>query len=234
MNRIVEIFRRRSRGGVNRLIVILLALIAVMLVIIAIPKWEEVRYRSEKTACVQALKSARDGLIIDYFDNWQAGSVEDARETLDAVLPMRPGICPSGGTVYLIRDENGIFEPFCGLHADDTKRRTRLNASRALDLFTEALKEARKRSEEEPESVTVELNSRELEVVRVLEVPNIHRGTATTNGYKGVVAFYGLAGEGEFSDVKAKAGTPCFFLYADEDHCATWRLNDGWTGEAYM
>ena len=147
---------------------------------------------------------------------------------------MRPGICPSGGTVYLIRDENGIFEPFCGLHADDTKRRTRLNASRALDLFTEALKEARKRSEEEPESVTVELNSRELEVVRVLEAPNIHRGTATTNGYKGVVAFYGLAGEGEFSDVKAKAGTPCFFLYADEDHCATWRLNDGWTGEAYM
>ena len=69
MNRIVEIFRRRSRGGVNRLIVILLALIAVMLVIIAIPKWEEFRYRSEKTACVQALKSARDGLIIDYFDN---------------------------------------------------------------------------------------------------------------------------------------------------------------------
>ena len=234
MNRIVEIFRRRSRGGVNRLIVILLALIAVMLVIIAIPKWKEFRYRSEKTACVQALKSARDGLIIDYFDNWQAGSVEDARETLDEVLPMRPGICPSGGTVYLIRDENGIFEPFCGLHADDTKRRTRLNASRALDLFTEALKAARKRSEKVPETLTVELNSRDLEVVRVTEVPDIHRGTATTNGYKGVVAFYGLAGEGEFSDVKAKAGTLCFFLYADEDHCATWRLKDGWTGEAYL
>lgn len=233
MNRFVEAARHRSRGGVNRVVVILLALIALMLVVIAMPSWDSFRARSERIACEQALKSARDGLIIDYFDNWQSGSVEDAMRTLDAVMPARANICPSGGTVYLIRDENGIFEPVCGLHDPVAKRRTRLNANRALALTEEALKTARKRSDEEPESVTIELNGQSLEVVRVAEAPNLHRGTSTTNGFEGVVAFYGLAGEGDFAEVEAKAGKVCYFIYADEDHCATWRLDDGWVGEAY-
>ena len=233
MKRFCAIFRHRSRGGVNRVIVILLALIAVMLVIIAMPSWDSFRDRSEHIACEQALKSARDGLIIDYFDNWEAGSVEDAMLTLDEVMPARANICPSGGTVYLIRGANGIFEPVCGLHDTDTKRRTRLNASRALDLMNEALRQARKRSGKEPESVQIKLNGKTLVVERVDAVPNLRRGTATTNGFDGVVAFYGLAGEGDFADVKAKAGTVCYFIYADEDHCCTWRLKENWTGEAY-
>lgn len=233
MNRFIEAARRRSRGGVNRVVVVLLALIAVMLVIIALPSWDSFRDRSERIACEQALKSARDGLIIDYFDNWQTGSVEDAMQTLDAVMPARANICPSGGTVYLIRDENGIFEPVCGLHDEDAKRRTRLNASRALTLLDEALKKARKRTGEEPESLEVSLNGQPLVIERVDAAPRLRRGTASTNGYEGVVAFYGLAGEGDFADVKAKEGSICYFIYADEDHCASWRLNDGWTGEAY-
>ena len=82
--------------------------------------------------------------------------------------------------------------------------------------------------------MTVELNSRELEVVRVLEVPNIHRGTATTNGYKGVVAFYGIAGEGDFKpSSNVKKGGISYFVYADENHCARWIDGDGWSGDAY-
>ena len=59
----------RTRGGVNRLIAILLAMIGVMLVLIAIPWWKSFRYRSECIACEQAMDSAKDGLIIDYLHN---------------------------------------------------------------------------------------------------------------------------------------------------------------------
>lgn len=217
----------------NRLVVILLVLIAVMLVIIAVPSWNVFRYRSEKTACIQAMKSARDGLIIDYLSNWQEGSVEDAMVTLDEVLPARANICPAGGTVYLVRNDQGIFEPICGLHADDTKLRTRLNASRGKDLLEEELRVARRRSEEEPESVQIELNGQPLECLRVQEAPYLRWGTSASNDYDGIVAFYGLAGEGAFSGNAAKAGTICYFLYADADHSAVWRNDDGWTGDAY-
>ncbi len=224
---------REKRGGVTRAAAVLLVLIGVMLVLIAIPGWKVYRYRAEKTACEQAMKSARDGLIIEYLGRWDAGSVQEAMKTLDEVLPERANICPAGGTVYLVRGDNGIFEPVCGLHDSDKARRTRLNASRAKDLLAEALREARRDSEEEPESVEIQLNGKALECVRVQEEPYLRRGTRTTNGYEGVVAFYGLKGEGDFAKSAGKKGEICFFVYADEDYCAIWHAKDEWTGDAY-
>ena len=124
------------------------------------------------------MKSARDGLIIEYLSRWDGGTVDEAMQTLDEVLPERANICPSGGTVYLIRDENGIFEPVCGLHDDDVKRRTRLNASRGLELLTEALTTARRDAREEPESVEIELNGKPLACERVA------RGAAPAPGHR--------------------------------------------------
>lgn len=225
--------KRHMHGGVNRLTAILLALIAVMLVIIAVPGYRAYRYRAQKVGCEQAMKSAKDGLIIEYMSHWEAGSVEDAMKTLDEVMPERANICPAGGTVYLVRGSNGIFVPICGLHDSDLERRTRLNASRAQELLAEALLAARKDGGEEPESVEIQLNGKALECVRVQEEQNLHRGTRTTNGYTGIVAFYGLAGEGEFTTDKVKTGEVAYFVYADEDHCASWRAGDGWSGDAY-
>lgn len=224
---------RDNRGGINRITAILLALIAVMLVILAIPAWKVFSYRSEKTACVQAMKSARDGLIIEFLSRYDAGDVEEAMVTLDEVLPGRPNICPGGGTVYLVRGANDIFEPVCGLHDDDKALRVRLNASRVKNLLAEALRQARRYATEEPESVEVTLHDRPLECVRVQEEPPIRRGTGTTNGYSGTVVFYGLAGEGDFPGTGAKQGEIVYFIYADEYECAIWRLKDGWTGTAY-
>ena len=224
---------KQRRGGVNPVVAILLALIAVMLVLIAIPGWKVFRYRSEKTACEQAMKSARDGLIIDYLAHFETGSVQQAMQTLDEVLPERANICPSGGTVYLLRGANGIYEPLCGLHDSDVKRRCRLNAARAQELLAEGLKNARRETKQEPESVVIQLNGRSLECVRVQEPPKLRRGTRTTDGYEGIVAFYGLAGEGQFAAGAVKAGEIAYFIYADEDDCAAWRAGEGWTGTAY-
>ena len=46
-------------------------------------------------------------------------------------------------------------------------------------------------------------------------------------------AFYGLAGEGDFPVEKVSAGDIFYFVYADEEHCAIWKANEGWTGDAY-
>ena len=221
------------RGRVNRVIAVLLVLIAVMLVLIAIPAWQRFRYRSEKTACIQAMKSARDGLIIEYLSRWDGGTVDEAMQTLDEVLPERANICPSGGTVYLIRGENGIFEPVCGLHDDDVKRRTRLNASRGLELLTEELRTSRRESKEEPETLEIQLNGQPLACERVRERVPLRRGTATTEGYEGVVAFYAVAGDGELDAGSVRKGQICYFVYADEHYCAIWQATDGWTGDAY-
>ena len=223
----------KRRGGVNRLVAVLLALIAVMLVLIAIPWFKSFNYRSECIACEQAMKSAKDGLIIDYLHNWDEGSAEDAMVTLDEVMPARPDICPSHGTVYLVRGDNGIFEPICGLHDPDEKRRVRLNASRAKDLLADALRKARRDSETEPESVEIELNGKPLTCERVSEKSDLRRGTSTTNGYEGVVALYGIAGDGDFTGTGLKDGEICYFVYADENHAAVWKYDDGWTGSAY-
>ena len=224
----------RDRRGITRAAMVLIVAICVMLVIIAIPSWNVFRYRSEKTACVQAMKSAQDGLIIDYLNKWDGGDEESAMKTLDVVMPARPDICPSGGTVYLVRGENGIFEPVCGLHDDDKKLRVRLNASRAKSLLAEGLRKARKSGGAEPESVEITLNSKPLECVRVQKVLDLRRGTKLSNGYEGIVCYYGIAGDGAFKESeKVKKGGIAYFVYADEEHCARWIDGDGWTGDAY-
>ena len=225
---------RSIRGGVNRVVAILLALIAVMLVIIAIPWWQHFRERSEIIACEQAMKSAKDGLIIEYLGRFKEGSTNEAMKTLDQVMVARPNICPSAGEVYLIRNSQGIFEPHCGLHDPDEKLRTRLNASRALELLREGRRLAlRENGGKEPEAVEIQLNCQKLSCVRVKKAQKLRRGTATTDDFEGVVAFYGLAGEGDFPVEDVAEGDIFYFVYADEDHCAIWRANDGWTGDAY-
>lgn len=224
---------RATRGGVNRVVAVLLALVAVMLVVVAIPVWNAYSREAQRLACEQAMASARDGLIIEYLYRWEESSVEEAMVTLDQVMPARPDLCPSGGTIYLVKNDKGIYEPYCGLHDRDQKQRVRLNASRAMELLAEARRWALRESDEEPESLTISLNGRDLECVRVQAEERLRRGTATTDGYDGTVAFYGLAGEGDFSTENAKAGEIAYFIYADENYCAVWRAAQQWTGTAY-
>ena len=126
---------RSIRGGVNRVVAILLVAIAIMLVIILLPAWDDLRLLSQRLSCDQAMKSAKDGLIIEYLGRFKEGSVEDAMKTLDIVMVARPNICPSGGEVYLIKNDQGIYQPLCGLHNPDDQHRARLNASRAKELL---------------------------------------------------------------------------------------------------
>ena len=232
--------RYSTRGSVNRTVVILLILIGVMLFVIGIPAMKAFRYRAQRIGCEQAMKSAGDGLIIEYLGSFEEGSIKDARDTLEEVMPAREDLCPAHGNVYLIRDENGIFQPVCGLHDSDVRRRTRLNASYALQMLEDKRRAAALNGNNDPESLEITVNGRKLVCTHVTEEEAIHRGTATTNGYDGVVCYYGAAGDFTFSAKTArkgmgtaKDGEICYFVYADENYCAIWRSNDGWDGDAY-
>jgi cell division protein FtsL len=229
-----------NHGGVNIIIVILLILIAVMLVIISIPARKAFEYRSECIACEQAMKSAGDGLIIEYLHRQEGSDIKEARNTILDVMPGREHICPKGGNIYLILNDKDIYEPICGLHCSDKPLRTRLNASYAQSLLTEVRAKNMKDSATEPTSITINTNSKPLKCYHVTKEEKIHRGTKTTNGYKGIVAYYGVAGDFTFSSRftnkgmgKVEDGDICYFLYADENYCAIWRSCDGWDGDAY-
>jgi len=217
---------KNERGGTNRLLVILAVLILIMVVVISIPSFKAFNYRSECIACEQAIKSATDGLRIEYLDTFDEESINKARETLAAVMPEREDICPRHGNVYLLRDENGIFVPVCGLHDSDAARRTRLNASYAGNLLEEKRRNILAKAKEgapEPDKITIKVNNDPLQCVRVSEKVNIKRGTSTTKGYDGIVAFYSTNDDGDID----------YFVYADEDYCAIWNLDVGWSGSAY-
>ncbi len=156
-----------EKGDINRLVAILVLLVIIMLVVLAIPAWNAFQKLTAEGACEQAMKSATDGLIIDYlFNDQEEGSTKEAMAVLDDVMPGRENICPTGGTVYLVRGQNGVIKPVCGLHNPDDKLKTRLNASRAKDLLNERLRKERRQSESEPESIIIVLNGKELECIR--------------------------------------------------------------------
>ena len=217
---------RSRRGGTARILVILAVLILIMVGILMIPSWKAFRYRSECIACEQAIKSAGDGLKIEFLDTFDEGSINEARKTVGEVMPEREDICPKHGNVYLIRNEQGIFEPVCGLHNSDARRRTRLNATYAGQVLEEARKDISEKAKEndpEPEYIDIKTNNELLRCTYVTEEVNIRRGTATTDGYEGTVAFYGTDKHGDMD----------YFLYAEEDYYAVWRAGDGWTGDAF-
>ncbi len=238
---------RSDRGGVSRLHVMIAVAILIMIVVIGIPGWRAFKQKSQEIACEQAMKSAGDGLIIEYLGSGgQEASLEQAKDIIDVVMVTRDDICPAHGNIYLIKEEHGIYQPKCGLHDKDKKERTRLNATFVRDNLIDArrkMKDKAGKNWEEPESITLMVNGKPLEIMHVTEEEMIHRGTRTTNGYKGVVAYYGVKGDFEFSPRgKAesqghkdtiKKGEICYIDYADPNYCAIWRSNVGWTGDAY-
>ncbi len=215
-----------TKGGTARILVILSALILIMVGIMLIPSWKDFRFESECRGCEQAMDTATDGLRIEYLDTFEEGSVREARKSLSEFMPEREDICPSHGNVYLIKNDEGVFEPVCGLHNRDAARRTRLNASYTGNALEEARKNYFEKAEDgdpEPEKLTVKVNNKPLDCVYVTEEVPIRRGTKTTKGYDGVVAFYGTGDNNEIN----------YFVYADDDYVAIWHENDGWTGTAY-
>ena len=207
-----------SERGVNRLVIILVlvaAVLAVLVLAFPVRKW---LWHGSTDGCDFALRRTRDMLRYDLLLN-DKKNLEKARE----LVRTKGSFCPGGGDFYVIPDEDeptGV-KVVCGLHESDTQLRTELNAAAALDQVNAALADAKARDVSAPDTVEITLNSKTLIAERTEEEPPLRRGTKTLHDYKGTLIYYILNEDGELT----------FFCYADPDHCMRWRVKTEWVRE---
>ena len=219
--------RKKLHGsrGIARAVVILLVLVAVMLVLVSIPTYRYYREQAGLIGCVQALDSASRQLATDYLVN-NTRKAEDAKDAVARAMLGWDDLCPGGGNVYVAENRGGEvpFKLVCGLHGSDEKEVTRLNASYAFEQLESARLDAARRGQKLSGPVTVTLNGKKLDVVMTEEPNDLRRGTDSSMDYKGdILSFYSLAEDGSLY----------WFVYADREHAAVWRADDGWTGDSY-
>ena len=225
-----------KRGAVNRLTAVILILILIMLAIIAEPAFRYFKNRVREYGCGSALATAREQISYDYLYKGGGVSAEETKEVVTYAMLGWDDLCPAGGTCYIV--PNTVAEPeytvVCGLHDKDKKQACRLNASYVFEQLQAGILREQELGNAFPESFEAELNGKKLTVLLTDEETGFRHGTKRTNGVKGTVAYYMLAGHSS-ADTGAGAadGEIIYFSFADENYCANWSVSDGWTGDSY-
>ena len=225
-------------AGISRLTGIMLILVIVLSILVTVPVVRSCNADGEAAACAAGLDTARRRLAQDILEG---NSEQDAREAQEVVTIAMNGwddLCPGGGKVYLVRTKSGAmpFELVCGKHDGDKKRCTRLNSSYVLEQLQDGLYRSGLRGEPAPKELTFSLNGEKWKAKLTDREVVFRRGTATTKGYEKerVVAYFGVMGNSDFmADAQAEEGEICYFSFADENHCAMWSADNGWTGDSY-
>ena len=224
-----------SERGLARIHVIMIALCAVLIALACVPVYRKYRYHAQWLACADSLRVVNGALVVELLDKGEAESLDKAEKGLVSILPGRKGYCPSGGTIYFIKQKDGEWKAVCGMHDSDHAERTRLNASFVLKQVREKVRNERLSGNKFPQSVTVELNGKPLTCTLVSQEVPLKRGTGTSQGYeeKGTVVYYGLEGHGSFQGTGVSEGQVGYLCFANEEFNARWRVRDSWTGSAY-
>ena len=232
-----QIYKKLHRNrGIARLVVILSVLALVLVAAALYPVIQHYRFRADALGCLAGLDTARRQLAAQYLFSGENGSAEEARDYVGFVMAGWDDLCPGGGTTYIVPKENSEldWDVVCGLHGQDRKQGTRLNADYVLQQLREELRTAQVLGARYPESMTVTLHHKPLEAFITEEDTGLRRGTLATVGAKGTLVSYAIAG---YSDFGTGRGVPngeiCWFSFADEEHCANWSVWDGWTGDSY-
>ncbi|MBQ7161612.1 MAG: hypothetical protein IJR90_07885, partial [Clostridia bacterium] len=171
----------KNRSGINRTVA-LLVVIAVVLaaVVILIPTLKYYRDQSRRINCAAALDSAYRQYVDGYLYKGGPLTYDEAKEVITTAMLGWDDLCPGGGKVYLVKDEKSdgdLYRLVCGMHGEDKKECTRLNAGYVLDTVREKVADARDKGEEYPASVTLTLNGEELTAYLVDEYTGLRRGT---------------------------------------------------------
>ncbi len=226
----------RDRSGISRAVVIMLVLVAVMLVVVSIPIYNHLKAVYNEIDCMTAMKSADDQLRIAYLHAGGDMNPDQAKAAVEHAMNGWDDLCPGGGNVYLVEDK-GAEMPYrivCGVHGSDLREVTRLNSEYVRDRLMEQLASRQKQGEKFPETMTVVLNSKELEATLIDEESPLRRGTNAMSDFKGIVCFYAVKGNGDFGkDSKAADGEIWYFSYADENFASHWSADKGWWGTAH-
>jgi len=236
-----DMMRRKlhSLKGFARLHLILLILVAVMLVVVAIPIVRHYVMIGDEIGCLAGLDTAQRRLAVDYLSGNYDQTAEEAKAVITHAMNGWDDLCPGGGSVYIvdINDPNNElpYKVVCGIHNKDLKERTRYNASFVLDQLQEKLRLSRVEGEPYPETLEVVLNSQTLTAHLVDSETGIVRGTKNTIDAEGIVISYSIVGHSDFGkNTGVEEGHIWYFSFADEDHCANWSAISGLTGDSYI
>ena len=232
--------RRRTKLhqtlGIARLIVILTVLALVLVAAALYPVIQHYRFRADALGCLAGLDTARRQLAAEYLFEGENSSAEEARDYVGFVMAGWDDLCPGGGTTYIVpKDDSELaWDVVCGLHGQDRRQCTRLNADYVLEQLREELRTAQVLGTTYPERMTVTLHHKPLEALITEEDTGLRRGTRATVGAKGTLVSYAIAGYSDFGTGRGvPVGEISWFSYADEEHCANWSAWDGWTGDSY-
>ena len=232
--------RRRTKlnqnRGIARLVVILAVLALVLVAAALYPVIQHYRFRADALGCLAGLDTARRQLAAEYLFEGENSSAEQARDYVGFVMAGWDDLCPGGGTTYIVpKDDSELaWDVVCGLHGQDRKQCTRLNADYVLEQLREELRTAQVLGTTYPERMTVMLHHKPLEALITEEDTGLRRGTRATVGAKGTLVSYAIAGYSDFGTGRGvPVGEISWFSYADEEHCANWSAWDGWTGDSY-
>jgi hypothetical protein len=232
--------RRRTKLhqtlGIARLVVILTVLALVLVAAALYPVIQHYRFRADALGCLAGLDTARRQLSAEYLFVGENSSAEQARDYVGFVMAGCDDLCPSGGTTYIVpKDDSELaWDVVCGLHGQDRRQCTRLNADYVLEQLREELRTAQVLGTTYPERMTVTLHHKPLEALITEKDTGLRRGTRATVGAKGTLVSYVIAGYSDFGTCRGvPVGEISWFSYADEEHCANWSAWDGWTGDSY-
>ena len=206
---------------IRRLLWLLAVVVLGLAVMVILPIVQRRESKAEAYACTLAIRRAQDAVLLEFLSDPDMTSREAAM-AVDASKLARDDLCPSGGDYYLV-PESGSWRVTCGIHEEDTILRTRINASRVLELVQEQLDARSRMGLHLEENLVLKVNGQPL-VVNLLAGDNgLRRGTDYSIDFDGIVSFYSLNSSAEIK----------WFVYADQNHAAVWRINDGWSGDAY-
>ena len=222
--------------GIARLVVILTVAALVLLAAALYPVIQRYRFRADALGCLAGLDTARRQLAAEYMLVGENSTAEEARDYVGFVMDGWDNLCPGGGTTYIVpKDDSELaWDVVCGLHGQDRKQCTRLNADYVLEQLREELRTAQVLGTTYPERMTVTLHHKPLVALITEEDTGLRRGTRATIGAKGTLVSYAIAGYSDFGTGRGvPVGEISWFSYADEEHCANWSAWDGWTGDSY-
>ena len=233
-----RITKLRDVRGISRAVVIMLILVAVMLAVVSVPVYLHYRGVWRELKCMTSLKSANDQMIEEFLFSAGDLDIEAAKSHVGYVMNGWDDLCPGGGIVYIVKnDDPNARMPYklvCGIHGEDAKERTRLNANYLYKKVCERVNYDLLQGLPIPESVTVNMNGEDVTARLVTEDQNVKRGTKYYDYDSDVVAYYGVAGNGSFTDTGADDGTVCYYAYLDPDHFAVWTSRNWWSGDSWI
>ncbi len=206
--------------GIRQLIWMLVFVVLLLAVMVILPFVQSREKKAEAYACTLAVRRAQDAVLVEFLSEMEL-TQQAAAVAVDKSKLGREELCPSGGDYYLV-PTGETWRVTCGLHEENTKLRTRLNANVVFEALNKQMEECRQLGVEQ-HSLVLTLNGQPLEV-KLLEGNNgLRRGTDYSIDFDGVVSFYSLNAAGDMN----------WFVYADANHAAVWKLADGWSGDAY-